>query len=281
MTFLPFVFSWLLGGGSFVCTASPAPAPPSFERLSQIKTKQDVLGVAVLGNGSNAPAELILPDLQNRRQTLQFMLAHYPEGKAARPGKGTAIAWVCVDRRGRVGKAVLANSSGNATFDSLALRALEVAWFVPGRIGNDTVDVWIPLPARVPTKDELNVALALESGDRSAAPVHTEFTEAPVLINRARVEDAIMRTVFNVNRDVAARTERFMRAQNAGGTVVLWVYIDATGNLTNSVLKKTSGNTDLDQSAHQVAAIMQFRPALNKGKPVDVWIEVPIAFKGR
>jgi TonB family protein len=281
MTLLPFVFSWLLGGGSSVCTASPAPAPPTLERLSQIKSKQDVIGVAVLDNGTSAPAALILPDLQNRRQTLQFMLVNYPEGKAAKPGKGTAIAWVCVDRRGRVGKALLVNGSGNAHFDSLSLRVLEVASFAPGRIGNDTVDVWVPLPARVPTRDELTAALAVESGDRSAAPVHTEFTDAPELMNRARVEDAIMRTVFNVNRDVAARTERFMRAQNAGGTVVLWIYIDVKGNVTNSVMKKTSGNPDLDASAQQVAAIMQFRPAQHKGQPVDVWIEVPIAFKGR
>ena len=279
MAFLPFLLSWLLTGGT-VCTTTPAPAPPTIERLSQLKTKQDVIDVAMLDNGSSAPAALILPDLQNRRQTLQFLLANYPNGKS-KPGKGMAIAWVCVDKRGRVGKAVLVNGSGNAVFDSLSLRVLEVAAFAPGRVGNDTVDVWVPLPARVPTKEELTTALAAESGDKSAAPVRTPFTDPPELMNRARVEDAIMRTVFNVNRDAVARTERFMRAQNAGGTVILWVYIDDTGKIMNTVLKKTSGNQDLDQSALQVAAIMQFRPALNNGKPVDVWIEVPIAFKAR
>jgi TonB family protein len=280
MAFLPLLFSWLLSGGGTVCTATPIPAPPSIERLSQLKTKQDVVSVALLANGSSAPAGLTLPDLLNRRQTLQFLLANYPNGKS-KPGKGTAIAWVCVDKRGRVAKAMLVNGSGSSVFDSLSLRVLEVAAFAPGRVGNDTVDVWVPLPARVPTKEELTTALAAEIGDKSTTPVRTEFTDPPELMNRARVEDAIMRTVFNVNRDAAARTERFMRAQNAGGTVILWVYIDNTGKLTNTVLKKTSGNADLDQAAYQVASIMEFRPALNNGKPVDVWIEVPIAFKAR
>src|SRR5688500_10473599 len=98
MAVLPFVLASMLGGGLPACTATPA--PPTVERLSQIKTRQDVIGVAMLDNGSSAPAALTLPDLLNRRQTLQFLLANYPEGKNAKPGKGTAIAWVCVDKRG-------------------------------------------------------------------------------------------------------------------------------------------------------------------------------------
>jgi TonB family protein len=47
----------------------------------------------------------------------------------------------------------------------------------------------------------------------------------------------------------------------------------------NAVVSKTSGNTDLDTNAVNIAKMMRFSPARNGDKPVAVWIQVPIKFK--
>ena len=262
------------------CITRNPPPPPTAEQVSLLRTMQDVIAVSALADGTRPPDNLVLPNIVNRRQTLEYMRVNYPSVKKRKGADVRPVAWVCIDRRGRVGGVRLVNASGDAAFDSLSTHVFSVAAFTPGRVGDDPVSVWIPLPAIVPTKEELEYALAADGFDRSTQPAKTPFTDPPELLNRSRIEQAITRVIYQVNRDAVQRAEVFDRAQQVGGSVTMWIYIDVAGNVTNSVVKKSSGNSDLDNTAAQIVAMMRFLPAKLNGKPVDVWIEVPLVFRG-
>lgn len=70
-------------------------------------------------------------------------------------------------------------------------------------------------------------------------------------------------------------------AQEAGieGKVILNVYIDIDGSVKNVLVMKGVPNTGLDEAA--IAAVKQCRyePALQRGKPVGVWISQVIKFE--
>ncbi|MFQ5888437.1 MAG: energy transducer TonB [Gemmatimonadota bacterium] len=69
-----------------------------------------------------------------------------------------------------------------------------------------------------------------------------------------------------------------LREAGIGGTVILWVFVDEQGEAAKSQVNKSSGYPALDNAAQQVVAKMVFSPALNRDKPVGVWIQQPVTF---
>ncbi len=101
-----------------------------------------------------------------------------------------------------------------------------------------------------------------------AGPVFMPMTVPPEIINRSEVTGALMREYPAVLRDAGI-----------GGTVVVWFYISDTGQVLDSRISQSSGNTLLDEAALPVANVCQFTPALLGGDPVPVWIQLPITFQ--
>jgi TonB family protein len=242
---------------------------------------QDVIGATLLADGSRAPAQLVLPELANRLHTLQFMRANYPESMRELTSTGLPIAWLLVGEDGKVGEAHLLRTSGYAELDSLSLGVLRIAHFRPATNQGKAVGVWLPFPARIPPYRELVQTLDMADKPVSESPVGVAYTRKPVLLNRNQVEAAIVRIVHQLNPQVREMNEAFARAQMAGGTTQMDIFIDRLGNVQNAVVKKTSGNRDLDGHALQIARMMRFSPALNGEEPVEVWMEVPIRFVAR
>ncbi|MDH4212122.1 MAG: energy transducer TonB [candidate division WOR-3 bacterium] len=59
--------------------------------------------------------------------------------------------------------------------------------------------------------------------------------------------------------------------------IVVEVLIDTSGDVLNARILKTAG-TILDEPALEAARKAKFRPAKHDGKPVRVWIAIPIIF---
>ena len=95
-------------------------------------------------------------------------------------------------------------------------------------------------------------------------------TVEPSLLNPAEVQRALMREYPPVLRDAGI-----------GGQVNLLVHIDALGNVLETRLGGTSGMASLDEAALRVADVFRFRPALNRDRPVEVWIRLPVTFQVR
>ena len=70
-------------------------------------------------------------------------------------------------------------------------------------------------------------------------------------------------------------------AQEAGieGTVVVQVFVDKTGRVTDTVILKGIPNTGLDESAIKAIRAVRFRPAKAGGATIGVWISIPVNFR--
>jgi TonB family protein len=260
---------------------TPPPLPVAADRLADLKTREDVVAVTLLEDGTPAPSALVLPELLNRRQTLEYMRVHYPQSMLDVLTTTLPVAWVHVNADGRVGGATLVIGSGHAELDSLSLAVLEVADFKPAHHKGQPVGVWVPFPARIPGHAELLEFIASLDRQPWDAPFQRQFTQRPVLLNRTQVENAIIRFSHNLNSQQAQVSEMFRRSQYIGGKADMWIYIDERGSVMNALVKKTSGNEELDGMAIQVARLMRFAPARDGEVPVDVWIEVPIQFRSQ
>ena len=62
------------------------------------------------------------------------------------------------------------------------------------------------------------------------------------------------------------------------GTVRVYCYVSESGVVTNAVVQASSGYPQFDQVAVEVARTAVFEPAMNRDKPVGVWILLPIDF---
>jgi len=69
-----------------------------------------------------------------------------------------------------------------------------------------------------------------------------------------------------------------LREAGIGGSVILWVFVDEKGIAAKSQVQTSSGYAQLDAAAEQVAAEMEFAPAMNRDKPVGVWVAQRIDF---
>ena len=99
-------------------------------------------------------------------------------------------------------------------------------------------------------------------------PSFTPHTVKPRLINLADVERALIREYPPLLRDAGI-----------GGTVVVWLFIDAEGRVGNTKVDKESGYAQFDEAAREVGSIMRFTPAQNRDLKVPVWVSIPITFR--
>ncbi|MDE2793750.1 MAG: energy transducer TonB [Gemmatimonadota bacterium] len=106
--------------------------------------------------------------------------------------------------------------------------------------------------------------------DLSAAPQWTHVDVYPFLKNRGEVERALEREYPPLLRDAGI-----------GGTTKVWFFIDETGELVKTEVHTSSGHTALDEAALKIADVYEFSPALNRDKPVPVWVALDITFKTR
>lgn len=70
-----------------------------------------------------------------------------------------------------------------------------------------------------------------------------------------------------------------MRKAGIEGTTYLEIGINTAGETETVVVKKSSGNENLDQAAMAAARAMKWKPAHYKGKPVAAQVVLPARFK--
>jgi len=69
-------------------------------------------------------------------------------------------------------------------------------------------------------------------------------------------------------------------AAHHGGTVVLWVVVEADGSVSEARVQQPAGE-GLDEVAASAVRKWSFLPALKDGKPVAVQIWIPLSFDGK
>jgi TonB family protein len=98
-------------------------------------------------------------------------------------------------------------------------------------------------------------------------PVFTPMSVAPRMLNRDTVAAAVKRAY-----------PQPMREAGIGGTTVVWLLLDDHGRAVKFQVQKSSGYPALDQAAIKVVPSMRFSAAEMQGKPIAVWVQVPVVF---
>lgn len=106
--------------------------------------------------------------------------------------------------------------------------------------------------------------------DISAAPVWTNVDIYPVLKNRDEMAALLQREYPPLLRDAGI-----------GGTTKVWFFIDEVGKVVKTEVHTSSGHQALDDAARKVADELVFSPAINRDKPVPVWVALDIVFETR
>jgi bla regulator protein blaR1 len=101
-------------------------------------------------------------------------------------------------------------------------------------------------------------------------PTFTPFTVAPSITNRDEVVQALQDEYPPLLRDAGVE-----------GTVRVYLLVDDEGTVQETRVDETSGHEALDAAALRVARAFRFRPALNRERPVPVWVSFPITFQTR
>ena len=200
------------------------------------------------------------PVLTNEAEvSLELQEAYPPELHAAGIG-GSVEVWVRVDTAGNGWTRHVRGSSGHDALDCAAMQVGSAMQFDPAMdAGNPTV-AWIPRrvefepdPARPPPPDRLRCE---------------PFDTSPFQLNAG---------------DAAKLLERFypkdLRARGVGGSVVLWLFVDESGNVARHDVKVSSGFEALDLAAVSVARMLRFAPARAPGIPTGVWVHQGLTFR--
>lgn len=67
-------------------------------------------------------------------------------------------------------------------------------------------------------------------------------------------------------------------AAKVEGTVSLGILVKADGTVREAVVRKTSGNAALDETARAAFAKCRFQPGTLNGAPKDIWTELKYAW---
>lgn len=82
-----------------------------------------------------------------------------------------------------------------------------------------------------------------------------------------------------IQRLLKAKYPPSLREAGIGGQVILWIYVDREGKVAKAQVQQSSGYEAFDRAAREVALQMEFRPALNRDKPIAVWVQRAITFR--
>ncbi len=220
----------------------------------------------------------------------------YPNEARATGIEGVVIVMAFIDENGQVTETEVRSGAPSTGLNEAAVEAIKNTTFEPAKEEGRPVGVWIGIP----------VSFSLDE-DVTAEPKSS--LEAPV---REIPDDiaAEFRAVFDKVRELKppppeeGPTVRFIRydekpkpiggfvaiqqhlvypqeAKDAGieGTIIVHAFVDENGQVQETKILKGIPNTGFDEAA--VAAIkgVSFEPAKDEGKPVGIWISVPVNFK--
>lgn len=90
-----------------------------------------------------------------------------------------------------------------------------------------------------------------------------------------------LKNAASLKRLLQQRYPSMLREAGVSGTVGVYFFVDAQGAVTNAQVQRSSGYPQFDQVALDVAKQGEFTPAMNRDKPVGVWIVLPVEFKTR
>jgi TonB family protein len=203
------------------------------------------------------------PVPSNVEATAERMARLYPPWLRAAGQGGTVTVRLHVDAQGAVVDARVANST-EPQLDPPSLHVARALTFTPAQVAGRPVAVWTEVPLQWET--EKAVAEAQERDTLQGYEL-SGVEEQPRPLNLAELGRALERLYPPHLRDT-----------RQAGSVHVRMRVDAEGVVTSAVVTESS---DQAFNAPTVEAVrtLRFRPARVKGRPVAVWVVLPIQWQ--
>jgi TonB family protein len=202
-------------------------------------------------------------------EVIQQVSPEYPLQAKQDSVTGTVLVTALVDEEGKVLKANVAESSGTVSLDEAAIEAAYEFKYKPAIQDGHPVKVWVTYPVEFTLADEGkpsagdSIEVKLDPEDYLPAPDEFILVDIrPELIN-------------GYNPDYPKLAEQ------AGITGVVWVkvLVDEEGKVLKAIVDKSSGTVSLDEAALEAAYKCRYKPGIQDGHPVKVWVTYDVEFK--
>lgn len=164
---------------------------------------------------------------------------------------------------------------------------LEVVVFPPLELPEPPAPIAKPVPPTDPSvelPDEATIA-------PTVWPDRTELPPPPPAVEEGRdrrrerwvpVEvQPELRNLEEVRRALLREYPASYREAGIGATVVVELHLDRDGSILETGIAVSSGHDAFDRAALRVARLCRFSPAMNRDRPVAVWVTVPMVFESR
>jgi TonB family protein len=200
-------------------------------------------------------------DVEVKPEPVSLPRPVYPEQAKNEGIQGDILTKVLVGADGRIEQAIIQKSSSFEILDNAALEAVQAAEFKPARHQDKPVRVWVSIPIRFTLTDH-------------HAQTPTDLEKDPNIIAYHIVD--VKPTPVNI---VKPEYPEQARKNGIEGRTVVRALIDFDGSICETEIASSSGNEILDYAALSAVKKSIFDPANHEGKPVKVWVSIPIQFK--
>ncbi len=217
------------------------------------------------------------PRPANVAEFVAALNAAYPADKqAAVPGATVQVANV-VGADG-VPRDASVTTSTDAAFDSVTLASVAALRFTPATLSGRPVPVRIEFPVRwAPAAPEPDAPTSF-TGTDGRAPAPTYLPDGRRVWELSDVDvTPRARNLPGLRRALEAYYPPSLRDAHVNGLVQVRFRVDAAG-MPHDFIITSSNNAGFHEATVRALAELRFTPARKDGRPVDVWVELPISW---
>jgi TonB family protein len=207
------------------------------------------------------------PRITNIQQVARALERTYPPSLRDAAVEGMVVVRLWVSETGQVSDVLVLRSSHEA-FEAPALVAARLARFRPAMLGERPVrtTVEIPIQFTLPREPRLTPS-GLPYGRDTALPRDADqWDEPPRPMN-----------MQEVGRALEAEYPPDLREAGVPGWVEVRLHVDAAGVVTSLETVRASHDA-FGPAAERALRHLRFRPARVDGRPVAVWVSIPVQF---
>jgi TonB family protein len=226
-----------------------------------------------------ALAEVDEPPLTRNAEAIAGRMAQlYPPWLRESGQGGTVTLRLRVDPTGAVTDAQVTRST-NPQLDPPSLHVARELLFTPARVGGRPVSVWTEVPLQWETESAAEPAAA--AAPPAAAPA---ARKSPVADSTGSYElDGVEEMPRPINigtlqRELMRLYPEHLRNTGWSGQVHVRFRVSATGEISEPIVVRSS-NADFDEASVRAVRQLRFHPARLNGRPVAVWLELPIQWE--
>ena len=170
----------------------------------------------------------------------------------------TVTVTAVVDQYGNVTQAYTEESCGQPDLDRAAVRAAYGCRWAPAYRSGSPVTTMVTYAVSFSEESDTTTT-------DSAVPGPDEFV--PVEVFPEMVYEAV------------PAYPRMAEQTGASGKVWVKALVDEQGSVAQAMVGKTSGHAMLDKAALEAARKCRFKPGIQDGRPVKVWVTFPYSFE--